>query len=86
MALSDIICSGSSLIYLAITLLFVSFVAFYFFQRIQEQNHKIASMVELATTMANELNFIKQIISPLVPSFQHQQQQHQQQQQQVGFR
>lgn len=58
MGLSNIF-SVSTLICLGITLLLVSLVAMFLMQRMNEQNHKIASMLGLVSTMAEELNFIR---------------------------
>lgn len=58
MALSDIF-TVPFLISLGITLLLVGLVGVFFVQRLQEQNHKIASMFGLVTTMAEEMNFIR---------------------------
>jgi hypothetical protein len=58
MALSDIL-TVPFLISLGITLLLVGIIGMFFAQRMQEQNHKIASMLGLVTTMAEEMNFIR---------------------------
>jgi|APGre2960657423_1045063.scaffolds.fasta_scaffold50654_2 hypothetical protein len=47
------------LISLGITLLLVGIVGMFFTQRLQEQNHKINSMVGLVSTMAEELNYVR---------------------------
>jgi hypothetical protein len=54
MALLDFF-STTFLIHLAITVLVVGTVSIYFIQKINVQNHKINSMLELVTTMAEEL-------------------------------
>lgn len=58
MALNDIF-TIPFLISLGITLFLVSLLSIFFLQRLNEQNHKISSMLELVTTMAEELNFIR---------------------------
>ena len=58
MALSDIF-TVQFLISLGITLLLVGLLGMFFVQRLQEQNHKMASMLGLVSTMAEELNFIR---------------------------
>jgi len=58
MALSDIF-TVSFLVSLGITLLLVGLLGMFFVQRLQEQNHKMASMLGLVSTMAEELNFIR---------------------------
>jgi hypothetical protein len=58
MALSDIF-TVPFLVSLGITLLLVGFLGMFFVQRLQEQNHKMASMLGLVSTMAEELNFIR---------------------------
>jgi hypothetical protein len=56
------------LISLGITLLLVGIVGMFFTQRLQEQNHKINSMVGLVSTMAEEMSYLRnrltQISSP----------------------
>jgi hypothetical protein len=47
------------LITLGITLLLVGIVGVFFTQRLQEQNHKINSMVGLVSTMAEEVNYLR---------------------------
>ena len=58
MAITDIF-STSLLISLAISLLLVGSVFMYFNQKIAEQNHKITSMFDLVSTMAEEVNSVK---------------------------
>jgi hypothetical protein len=58
MAITDIF-STSLLISLAICLLLVGSVFMYFNQKISEQNHKITSMFDLVSTMAEEVNSVK---------------------------
>uniref|UniRef100_A0A6C0AZR6 Rho termination factor N-terminal domain-containing protein n=1 Tax=viral metagenome TaxID=1070528 RepID=A0A6C0AZR6_9ZZZZ len=58
MALSDIF-TMPFFFSLGITLLIVGLLGMYFIQKFQEQNHKIASMLGLVSTMAEELNFIR---------------------------
>jgi hypothetical protein len=47
------------LISLGITLLLVGIVGMFFTQRLQEQNHKINSMVGLVSTMAEEMSYLR---------------------------
>jgi hypothetical protein len=54
MALLDFF-STTFLIHLAITVLIIGTVSIYFMQKINVQNHKINSMLELVSTMAEEL-------------------------------
>ena len=58
MGLADIL-STSTLICLGIMLLLVGVIAMFFMQKMNEQNHKIASMLGLVSTMAEELNFVR---------------------------
>lgn len=58
MALSDIF-TVPFLVSLGITLLLVGLLGMFFVQRLQEQNHKMSSMLGLVSTMAEELNFIR---------------------------
>jgi len=85
MAITDIF-STSLLISLAICLLLVGSVFMYFNQKIAEQNHKIASMFDLVSTMAEETNSVKYHIQMVanrvgIPIGMQQQPQQQQQQQ-----
>lgn len=54
--------STSFLISLAICLLLVGALFMYFNQKISEQNHKITSMFDLVSTMAEEVNSSKQYV------------------------
>ena len=47
------------LISLGITLLLIGIIGMFFTQRLQEQNHKINSMVGLISTMAEELGYLR---------------------------
>jgi hypothetical protein len=58
MALSDIF-TMPFFFSLGLTLLIVGLLGMFFIQKFQEQNHKIASMLGLVSTMAEELNFIR---------------------------
>ena len=49
------------LICLGITLIILGVFGMFFNQKITEQNHKISSMVDLVSTMAQELTFLKTI-------------------------
>ena len=74
MALSDIF-TVPFLVSLGITLLLAGLLGMFFVQRLQEQNHKMASMLGLVSTMAEELNYIRgrlQMISYSVPHSQMQ--------------
>jgi hypothetical protein len=59
------------LLSLGISLILIGFVGVFFYQKITEQNHKISSMVDLISTMAEELNYIRSrvqsggVINPL---------------------
>jgi len=64
MNLSDIF-SLPTLICLGITVLLVGLVSVFFMQRMNEQNHKIASMLGLVSTMADELNFVRSRVQVL---------------------
>ncbi len=59
MGITDIF-STSFLISLAISLILAGCVFMYFNQKIAEQNHKITSMFDLVSTMAEEVNYAKQ--------------------------
>jgi len=58
MPISDIF-TTPFLICLGICLLLLGLLGMYFTQKIMEQNHKIASMFELVSTMAEEMNAIR---------------------------
>ena len=58
MGVTDIF-STSFLICLAICLLLIGGLFMYFNQKIVEQNHKITSMFDLVSTMAEEVNSVK---------------------------
>ena len=47
------------LLSLGISLILIGFVGVFFYQKITEQNHKISSMVDLISTMAEEMNYIR---------------------------
>ena len=47
------------LLCLGISLILIGFIGVFFYQKITEQNHKISSMVDLISTMAEELNYIR---------------------------
>ena len=79
MALNDIF-TIPFLISLGITLLLVSLLSVFTLQRFNDQNHKISSMVELVSTMAEELNFIRNRLQ--ITGFQPMQGGKEQQQQQ----
>ena len=55
MGLSDII-TTPFLLCLGICFLLIGLLGYYFIQKINEQNHKMNSMLDLITTIANELN------------------------------
>jgi len=65
MALADIF-NFSSLIILGILLLVVSLLVLYFENKMREQNHKIASMLSLVSSLAEEVNGVKFGINHLV--------------------
>jgi len=74
MALSDIF-TVPFLVSLGITLLLAGLLGMFFVQRLQEQNHKMASMLGLVSTMAEELNYIRgrlQMVSYSAPHAQMQ--------------
>lgn len=74
MALSDIF-TVPFLVSLGITLLLAGLLGMFFIQRLQEQNHKMASMLGLVSTMAEELNYIRgrlQMVSYSAPHTQMQ--------------
>lgn len=58
MALSDIF-TPSVIISLAISLLLVGFLGMYVTQKLAQQNHKISSMFELVSTLANEVQMMR---------------------------
>ena len=64
MAFSDYL-SIPFLVSLGITLLLVGFIGMFFTQRLQEQNHKINSMVSLVGAMADEVNYLRNIYSSI---------------------
>ena len=70
MALSDLL-STPFLISLGITLLLVGILGMFFGHRMIEQNHKISSMLGLVTTMAEEMNFMRNHLQMISNSPQH---------------
>lgn len=58
MPLSDFI-SSPFLLYLGITLAIIGAVSVFFIHRLNDQNHKIVSMLGLVSTMAEELSFVR---------------------------
>ncbi len=58
MGLFDIF-STSFLITIALTMLTLCLMFLYFSQKFSEQDHKISSMVDLVTTMAQEIHLLK---------------------------
>lgn len=58
MGLTDVF-SISTLICLGIMILLLGLASMFFMQRINDQNHKISSMLGLVSTMAEELNFVR---------------------------
>jgi hypothetical protein len=65
MALADIF-NFSSLVILGILLLVVCLLVLYFENKMREQNHKIASMLSLVSSLAEEVNGVKFGINHLV--------------------
>ena len=61
MSLSEML-PNSFLLPLAISLAVVSIAGYFFLQRMNEQNHKISSMIGLVTTMAEDLNGMRTYI------------------------
>ena len=59
MGFSSDISIPSILLSLGICLLLVGMVGLYITQKMNEQNHKITSMFELVSTLANELNIVR---------------------------
>ena len=53
------------LIYLGIFLILIGLIGLYFNQKINEQNHKISSMFDLVSTMAEEMNYMRNRIQPV---------------------
>jgi len=64
MAFSDIF-NIPFFISLGITLLLAGLLGMFFVQRLQEQNHKMSSMLGLVSTMADELNVIRNTLNIL---------------------
>jgi hypothetical protein len=58
MGLTDVF-SISTLISLGIMILLLGVATMFFMQKINDQNHKIGSMLGLVSTMAEELNFVR---------------------------
>ena len=58
MALTDFL-STPFLIYLGITLFIIGTISMFFMQRLNDQNHKLVSMLGLVSTMAEEVNYLK---------------------------
>lgn len=61
-SLSDLL-NPSFFITLGIVVLFIALVVVYFESKIREQNHKIASMLSLVSTMAEEMNGMKMVFT-----------------------
>ena len=53
------------LIYLGIFLILIGLIGLYFNQKINEQNHKISSMFDLVSTMAEEMNYMRNRFQPV---------------------
>ena len=51
--------SNSFLVSVGVSLLIVSIASYFFLQKMNDQNHKISSMLGLVSTMAEELNMVK---------------------------
>jgi hypothetical protein len=58
MALADLF-NPTFLIFLGILMLVVAFLIVYFENKMREQNHKIASMLSLVSTLADDMNGVK---------------------------
>ena len=66
MPISDIF-NSPFLICLGICLLLLGLLGMYFTQKLSEQNHKITSMFEIVSTMAEEMNVIRSNV--MIPQF-----------------
>ena len=64
MALVDVFFTPSILITLAVCLILISVLGLYFIQKINQQNHKINTMVDLVATLSEQMNMLR-TISPL---------------------
>ena len=64
MALVDVFFTPSILITLAVCLILISVLGLYFIQEINQQNHKINTMVDLVATLSEQMNMLRNI-SPL---------------------
>lgn len=64
MALVDVFFTPSILITLAVCLILISVLGLYFIQKINQQNHKINTMVDLVATLSEQMNMLRNI-SPL---------------------
>jgi hypothetical protein len=53
-------------VYLGILLLIVSFMVYYYESKMREQNHKISSMLSLVSSMAEELNIVRNNMNLMV--------------------
>ena len=56
--LSDIL-NPTLLVFLGITMLLTALLIIYFEGKMREQNHKVASMLSLVSSLAEEINVIK---------------------------
>ena len=61
MSLGDLL-SNSFLVSVGVSLLLLTIASFFFLQKMNEQNHKISSMLGLVSTMADELNILKRMV------------------------
>ena len=61
MSLGDLL-SNSFLVSVCVSLLLLTIASFFFLQKMNEQNHKISSMLGLVSTMADELNILKRMV------------------------
>ena len=59
MALVDVFFTPSILITLAVCLILISVLGLYFIQKINQQNHKINTMVDLVATLSEQMNVLR---------------------------
>ena len=68
MSLVDVFFTPSLFITLAVCLILISLLGLYFIQKINQQNHKINTMVDLVSTLGEQMNVLRSAYLPNNPS------------------
>ena len=64
MSLVDVFFTPSLFITLAVCLILISLLGLYFIQKINQQNHKINTMVDLVATLGEQMNVLRSAYLP----------------------